>query len=261
MTNLLLNRLTNTIAMQRKLMVHGASRLLRLQVVNEFPKSGGTWIGLLLSDALGVPFPQNRRPPLGRCIMHGHYMRTTGMHRPVLVWRDGRDVMSSLYHHSYFHFSGDPRNHFHVDLYRQTFPFDDYDDVRSNMPKFIEQQFTQPLTPAFTWTDFVSVWTAVPDRVDVFYEDYHRDTVAALERTLTTLAPAEGIPPRARLVEIVEARSFSRAKAAEEKSTGGHSFLRKGAIEGWRDELSDEALEVFDFFAGAALERLGYSRR
>lgn len=260
MANLFLNRLTNTIAMQRKIMVHGASRLLGLQVVNEYPKSGGTWIGLLLSDALGIPFPQNQRPPLRRCIMHGHYLRKTGMHRPVIVWRDGRDVMSSLYHHSYFKFEGDPRNHFHVDLYRQTHPFEDYDDIRGNMPRFIEQQFTRPLSPAFSWSDFVNVWTAFPSRIDVFYEDFRRDTLSALRRTLEQLDPAEGIPERDRLAHIVDRRSFDRAKAAETVKPGQHSFLRKGAVEGWREEFSPEALAVFDHFAGAALDKLGYPR-
>ncbi len=166
--------------------------------------------------------------------------------------------MTSLYHHCYFKFENDPRNHFQVDLYRQNFPFEDYDDVRSNLPGFIKQQFSEPLTPAFTWTDFVNTWFDFEGRVDVFYEEFRRDTVGSLSRALVTLSPPEPVPNQLILEQIVEARSFKRAKAAEIASNGGHSFLRKGAIEGWRQEFSDEAHNVFESYAADALTKLGY---
>jgi len=47
------------------------SGALPLYVVNEFPKSGGTWVGQMLGRALGLPFPRNRLPALRPSIMHG----------------------------------------------------------------------------------------------------------------------------------------------------------------------------------------------
>ena len=60
-------------------MVHLLSGVLPLYVVNEFPKSGGTWVGQMLGRALGVPFPRNRFPVLRPSIMHGHYLSPLGI--------------------------------------------------------------------------------------------------------------------------------------------------------------------------------------
>jgi hypothetical protein len=79
-------------------MVHLLSGVVPLYVVNEFPKSGGTWVGQMLGRALGVPFPRNRFPMLRSSVMHGHYLDPWGMKNVVVPWRDGRDVMVSWYH-------------------------------------------------------------------------------------------------------------------------------------------------------------------
>jgi hypothetical protein len=73
-------------------MVHMLSGAIPLYIVNEYPKSGGTWVGQMLGRALRVPFPRNRFPVLRPSIMHGHYLRPWGMKNVVVVWRDGRDV-------------------------------------------------------------------------------------------------------------------------------------------------------------------------
>ena len=41
-----------------------------MYVVNEYPKSGGSWVAEMLSEALGVPFPRNRLPMLRSSILH-----------------------------------------------------------------------------------------------------------------------------------------------------------------------------------------------
>ena len=46
-------------------MVRLLSGVLPLYVVNEYPKSGGTWVGQMLGRALDVPFPRNRPPCCG----------------------------------------------------------------------------------------------------------------------------------------------------------------------------------------------------
>jgi hypothetical protein len=70
-------------------MVHLLSGALPLYVVNEFPKSGGTWVGQMLGQALGVPFPRNRLPVLRPSIMHGHYLHPWGMKNVVVCWPAG----------------------------------------------------------------------------------------------------------------------------------------------------------------------------
>ena len=54
----LFRTLEETNALVRGGMVHLLSGPLGLYVINEFPKSGGTWVGQMLGRALGVPFPR-----------------------------------------------------------------------------------------------------------------------------------------------------------------------------------------------------------
>lgn len=60
----------------RYLLMHTATRIFPLYMVNEYPKSGGSWVGEMLGDAFGVPFPRNRLPILRSSIMHGHVMQS-----------------------------------------------------------------------------------------------------------------------------------------------------------------------------------------
>ena len=112
------------------------SGAIPLYIVNEYPKSGGTWVGQMLGRALRVPFPRNRFPVLRPSIMHGHYLRPWGMKNVVVVWRDGRDVMVSWYYQNLF--SHEWRNDLQVERARREFSFRNYDDIYKNLPEFIE---------------------------------------------------------------------------------------------------------------------------
>ena len=65
-----LNRITRhlsprkLITAKRLLMAHCLSGLLPIYIVNEFPKSGGTWLCRMLASALGMPFEDNVDPPI-----------------------------------------------------------------------------------------------------------------------------------------------------------------------------------------------------
>jgi hypothetical protein len=86
----------------RYLMVHMLSGHLPLITVNEYPKSGGTWLAQMLSASLRLPFPRNKLPQICSSIMHGHYLNPWGMDNVVVMWRDGRDIMVSWYYHCLF---------------------------------------------------------------------------------------------------------------------------------------------------------------
>src|SRR5688572_11103302 len=89
-------------AAERLLLLHVASDRLRIFLVTEYPKSGGTWVGQMLSEYLGLPFPRNRRPGFRSCILHGHYLYNGRYKNVFCVLRDGRDVMVSAYYHRLF---------------------------------------------------------------------------------------------------------------------------------------------------------------
>ena len=53
----------------RYVLMHTLTTYFPLYVVNEYPKSGGTWVGQMLSDALDIPFPRNRLPASARAAL------------------------------------------------------------------------------------------------------------------------------------------------------------------------------------------------
>lgn len=236
-------------------MVRLISGSLPLYVVNEFPKSGGTWVGQMLGRALGVPFPRNRFPVLRPSIMHGHYLNPRGMKNVVVVWRDGRDVMVSWYHQQLFPHQW---NRLQVERSRREVPFTDYDDVYGNLPTFIEYAFTRPHSPDFTWTDFVRLWHHREDVVHVHYEALRQDTPGELRRIVSALTGKKLGAREA--AEIAEEFSFERQSGRRSGEEDKGSFLRKGVVGDWRGQFSPEAREVFDRHAGRELILLGYER-
>jgi len=234
-------------------MVHLLSGAVPFYVVNEFPKSGGTWVGQMLGRALGVPFPRNRFPVLRPSIMHGHYLRPQGIKNAVVVWRDGRDVMVSWYHQQLIPHEW---NELQVARSRRELPLGDYDDVYGNLPAFIEYAFTRPHSPNFSWADFVRRWYGRKGAVHVRYEDLRRDAAGELRGIVSELTGEELGSERA--AEIGAEFSFERQSGRRSGEEDKKSFLRKGVVGDWRQQFSPEARRVFDRYAGEELVLLGY---
>ena len=234
-------------------LVHLLSGALPLYVVNEFPKSGGTWVGQMLGRALGLPFPRNRLPALRPSIMHGHYLSPWGMKNVVVAWRDGRDVMVSWYHQQLIPHEW---NELQVGRSRRDLPLEDYEDVYGNLPAFIEYAFTRPHSPSFSWADFVRRWHGRKNAVHVRYEDLRTDTASELLRIVLGLTGEQLVPEEASA--IAEEFSFERQAGRSAGEEDRRSFLRKGVVGDWRNHFSPEAREVFDRYAGDELIVLGY---
>jgi hypothetical protein len=242
-------------ALLRAGMVHLLSGALPLYVVNEFPKSGGTWIGQMLGRTLGVPCPRNRFPLLRPSIMHGHYLNPWGMKNVVVAWRDGRDVMVSWYHQQLIPHEWNERQ---VRRSRRELPLEDYEDVYGNLPAFIEYAFTRPHSPRFSWVNFVRRWHGRKDAIHVRYEDLHGDTAGKLQRIVLGLTGERLCLEEA--TAIAEEFSFERQAGRQPGEENKRSFLRKGLVGDWRNHFSREARETFDRYAGDGLILLGYER-
>ena len=246
-------------ALQRLVMVNTLSGLLPAYIVTEHPKSGGTWISQMLAECLGIPFPRNQRPPLRSCLLHGHMLYSPFLRNVVVVFRDGRDVMSSLYFHLLF--QNERSSPGRVEKNRRNLVFSDYDDVRQNMAEFIQYVFdreSRSLSPFhFTWPRFVRSWCN-REAVFVKYEDMVADSKGQLSMLLTGLIgdDSRGI----HIQEIVDRYSFasqSNRKAGDENRS---SFLRKGQPGDWKDKFSRKAAVLFEELAGQELRQLGYTR-
>lgn len=240
----------------RYMLTHTATRILPLFVVNEYPKSGGSWVSGMLSDALGVPFPRNRLPMLRSSILHGHMMQSWNMHNVLCVWRDGRDVLISQYFH--WLFENDRGNTCLVSKCRADLGFSDYDDIASNIIPFMEYVYEQTHYPRFTWADFVDKWQGRDDICHVRYEDLREDTTGELQRIVYEISGK--LISYEKAAEIGDAYSFIKMSGRKEGVERKNSFMRKGIVGDWKNHFTPEARRLFDYYAGEALIVLGYEK-
>ena len=235
-------------------MTHCLSGVLPLYIVNEYPRSGGTWLGQMLATGLDIPFPRNQFPVFRTSVMHGHYLGSWGMKNVVVIWRDGRDVVVSMYHHCLF--KNERRNAPLVDAVRRDLPFKDYEDVRSNLPAFIEYSFTRQRHPHFSWADFVRRWYGRNGVIYTHYEQLLGNPASELQRIVLGLSGKRLEAERA--VTIAEDLSFARQAGRLPGEENKRRFMRKGIVGDWRNHFSRDACERFDHYAGNELLLLGY---
>lgn len=245
-------------AAQRLFMWHYMNKSLNLVLVTEYPKSGGTWFSQLLSSALEIPFPRNKRPKFETCLMHGHILYHSNFNKTIGVIRDGRDVIVSAYYHQLFNNNRNSAKL--VEEHRSKLQFEDYEDIRSNLPRYIKYLFEErtKIGSHFSWSDFVNSLTGNKDMHIVKYEDLLISTIPSLQSSIAFL-DRDPVDIN-RLKELEEKYSFknqsSRKPGEEDKS----SFLRKGISGDWKNNFSAEACEVFDKYGGEQLVELGYEK-
>ena len=226
-------------------------------VLNEYPKSGGTWIGGMLADALQIQFPRNRFPVLRKSIMHGHYIHPFGMRNVLCVWRDGRDVMVSWYHHCLF--ENEHENGQLVRKVRNDLGGDyDWKDIERNLPIFLNYSFSRQHSPRFSWSQFVDVWFRRENVIHTRYELFRSDAERELVKTCYNLTG--DIIEHDKASEIVERYTFSSMSGRKPGQENKGSFLRKGIVGDWVNNFSQESKELFQYYAGHQLIELGYEK-
>jgi hypothetical protein len=239
-------------AVQRLAMLHTLSGRLPLYLVMEYPRSGGSWFGEMLSDYLEVPFPRNKRPPLETCIMHGHHLYHPNFENAVSVVRDGRDAIVSEYFKRLF---VNPPHAKKRD--RDNLQFDDYDDVVGNLPRFIEYVFTEASRGFFhfNWAEYIRSWSQSGSPF-IHYERLLVDAPGELAKAIRHLTGET--PDMERLEEIAEHYKFENVAKRKRGEENKSSTVRKGIAGDWKNKFSRVACEVFDYYAGDELIELGY---
>ncbi len=235
-----------------------ASGMLDLVLVSEFPKSGGTWYCQMLSDYLHLPYPRNKMPRLQKSILHGHFYYHKNFNKPVCVLRDGRDVMVSYYHHLYN--GNNVMQESVVSKNRAAAPFQNFENIQENMPRFIEYMFTKYTMAGkkFTWNGLTNSYFDKEGVVVVKYESLLQNAAGALGESIQRLL--NETPDFARLEQTAKKFSFEHVTKRKPGEEDIKSFLRKGIAGDWRNNLSREACEVFDFYAGSDLIKFGYEK-
>ncbi len=240
----------------RYLMIHSCSSILPLYIVNEYPKSGGSWVGQMLSEALDVPFPRNQLPYFKESILHTHTLHSWNTNNVVVVCRDGRDIAISLYYHSLF--KNDRGNSRLVDICRKDLSFSDYHDLKHNLPRFIEYMFIDKKHPGFSWVDFVNKWINCPNCIFIKYESLRKNTLLELSRIFYEL---KGVAlNESNACKIIEKYSFEKLSGRKVGEENKQSFLRKGTIGDWQNHFSVESKDIFNSYAGQALIDLDYEK-
>lgn len=238
-------------------------------LVVEYPKSGGTWLGQLVSEYFKIPFPRNQFPTTKRSLVHGHYLpknRITKNKKIILLVRDGRDVMVSLYYHQLIWNEKNKLNPNKVEYYRREAGFEDVENVKENMSAFIDFSFThrpsklQHFTYQGNWYEFNKAWLdEMAANHNVFlitYEELLSDTCEAMRRLLTEFFN-ETVDSN-RLQEVVDKFSFERQTNRKKGDENTKSFLRKGISGDWKNYFGDEEKQKFKQYTEDMLMTLGY---
>jgi hypothetical protein len=139
-----------------------------------------------------------------------------------------------------------------------------YDDFDGYLTKFLQGK----ISGFGAWQAHIQSWLECPlahsgDLLVLRFEDLRKDMESALTRTVDFL----GVPAAPEAIRAAIANNtLDRMRQKEEKSVTLHHsksgeegrFVRKGAVGGWREKLSDEHLRLIDTYAGDAFRRMGY---
>lgn len=227
-----------------------------------YPKSGTVWLGKQMSTALGIPMPIDYQMPIMMpAVIHAHWRYDERFPHSIYIRRDGRDVLVSMYFHwtRGLQMKRDPKYAAALaGIFERLYgPSFDPDDVRANMPRFIEYHMTEsPTTRGITWQDHIRDWWDRPQVGHVSYEGLLSDPVEELSRAIKD---ASGSEPKREAVELaVRRHAFSSETGRKQGEENRGSFLRKGVAGDWREHFTAEAGEAFDSYAGPDLIDFGY---
>lgn len=220
--------------------------------VNEFPKSGGTWVARILAHALDYRFDDNRWPAPGNAVMK-HHRLSFGQPATLCVVRDPRDVAVSFYHHCRTVYRDEGFNEAAVAIMRDKVFLTDRSE-EEELDAFVGIITGSPVFPAFTWSAFYTHPSRSNERL-VKYEDLRDDAATVLKDALKAL---DINFDSARVNDAVAEHDIDRLRSRGE-NVGEGNFIRRGKVGGWRDSLSSNAVARIEAEAGSLLAKLGYA--
>lgn len=244
----------------RYMLWHHFSKTLDLVHIAEYPKSGGSWMTQLVSNTTGIPTRRNQLPKFEKSIMHGHYLYSKKFNKTVCVVRDGRDVLTSYYHHMILgnvNSLKDNLKRARIEKRRELLGLDDINDIKTNLPRFIEyihNDYSKKLN-GFTWSEFMETFLDQENVLIVRYEDMLLDTSKELTKVLNYI---EHNADAQKIQEVVEKFSFKNQTNRKPGQENKKSFLRKGIAGDWKNHFNEESKMLFDTYYGDMLIKLGY---
>lgn len=241
-----------------------------------YPRSGSTWLRFMLYEILcgdnaGFRKIEDRLPEIhthrgAPPILPGHG-RLIKTHEPyrgdykraVLLVRDVRDVFVSTYNGCIANGLAPLVSKGDIDSFLQAF----VDGYALNMG---------------SWQQHTMSWLESPiakngNMLMMRYEELRHKPEQKIGEMLQFL----GITPNYQVIrQAIENNSLQRMRAKEDKAKKageqsivlgdrkhqdeGGRFVRKGAVGGWRSELTDAQVKLLEQYAGEALAAVGYER-
>ena len=224
-----------------------------------FPKSGNTWAQNLMAGLVyGINTHhtpdvviQELVPEVHRQLKHyyqrfstpmyfkSHYLPRAEYRNVIYLLRDGRDAIVS-----YYHFIA---------------------ALQGEAPDFYGLVTSSPQTVYGDWHQHVNAWQANPYNARMLvvkYEDLLADTALQLRRVceFTGIQRSD-----TQLAEVAAQNDFSSMKKRERTFGMSNpdwpkdkSFVRRGEVGAYRDEMPANVLEAFMQIAGPTLQQYGY---
>jgi hypothetical protein len=237
------------------------------------PKSGNTWLAYMLAIVLTDDF--SSRVTLGNIkeyspVIHGRDSKISNYQdiASPRVFRNELPVYPDLYPKSIY-LIRDPRavltSYFH--MYRTIF-----DDFETTMEEFVDEYISQGcirrFEPAVRWDQQVLEWlerAKNDSRVTIVkYEDMVLNREAALKQVLDSAQ----ISYTSNIIDLAEKRGGFREMRSNEEKYGAASypgeigkrgrFIRRGKIEGWKDEMHRSTAERIEKEFAVAMKAAGY---
>lgn len=234
------------------------SKNLKIHLVAEFPKSGGTWLTQVLSEVMEIDYPRNQTPKLKKHqLLHGHHYQSHRFNKPVCVVRDGRDVMVSYYHHLLL--GSKFRSAQQLKKKQSEIGISNPENVEENLSKFIEYMFSNYKAGLrkMDWASFNLSYVDSPAMV-VKYEDMLHDQAACVREVLDYWNVELTDELNERVSVVTEKFTFQNQAKRKPGEENKSEFLRKGIAGDWKNHFNEASEEVFFKYAEGVMRKLNY---
>lgn len=227
-------------------------------IVNEFPKSGGTWLCKSLADAVGYRFLELSIYPslFGKHILHTHHFSLLKLASscvlPIYLIRNPFDSYISLYYHSLFY--NNKGNSVLVDSCRSVMgSLFEPSDFSESFYWFLLNLKANKFKYLYTWESHVARASSSPDYSIVKYESLWDDAFSLISSLLLKYSiPFDSSALSTSLaesrVQIMRARERFDSQSVQPYSQV--SFQRRGGYGDWSSILDDRHVSLINQGAG-----------
>lgn len=233
-------------------------RSLELVHMVEYPRCGGSWMRHMLQDATDVKQYAMDRYLTQGTIIQTHTLPQLAVRKPIVIMRDPRDVMVSLYFKK-IHFDKHLRKGKEFSTTR--FHHDPSKDTQDDFCDFLKVHLVNPDHPRFHFRQFVNEWVSGKESFVVTYEDCKIDAEKQLRRMVEFVGKQVSDEKITAAVEknTFENRTLQRSgKKRKPGEADSGQFERRGVVGDWRNVFNAEAAQVFEQYEGQTLIKLGY---